>query len=62
MQMKIYCFNENSADAVSNYNKMGIVNIDLTKIFLDDNFHEEDPNTINLQELLILLFYYLQRT
>ena len=62
MQMKIYCFNENSADAVSNYNEMGIANIDLTNICLDDNFHEEDPNTINLQELLILLFYYSQRT
>ena len=61
MQMKIYCFNENSADAVSNYNEMGIANIDLTNICLD-NFHEEDPNTINLQELLILLFYYSQRT
>ena len=31
---------------------MGVVNIDLNNINLDDNFNEEDPNTIILIRLL----------
>ena len=31
-------FNEDSGDAVFSYNEMGIVNIDLNNINLDDNF------------------------
>ena len=41
-------FNEDSGDTVFNYNEMGIVNIDLKNINLDDNFDEDDPNTIIL--------------
>ena len=46
----ILYFNEDSGHAVFNYNEMGIVNTDLNNINRDDNFDEEDPNT------LILLF------
>ena len=45
-------FNEDSGDAVFNYNEMSTVNIDLNNINLDDNFDEEDPNTIILIRLL----------
>ena len=31
-------FNEDSGDAIFNYNEIGIVNIDLSNINLDDNF------------------------
>ena len=34
----ILYFNEDSGDAVFSYNEMGIVNIDLNNINLDDNF------------------------
>ena len=39
----ILCFDEDSGDAVFNYNEIGIVNINLNNINLDDNFDEEDP-------------------
>ena len=42
----ILYFNEDSGNAVFNYNEIGIVNIDLNNISLDDNFDEEDPNII----------------
>ena len=42
----ILCFTEDSGDAVFNHNEMGIFNIDLNNINLDDNFDEEDLNTI----------------
>ena len=48
----ILYFNEDSGDAVFNYNKMGIVNIDLNNVSLYDNFDEEDPDTIILIRLL----------
>ena len=38
-------FNEDSVDAIFNYDEMGMVNIDLN-INLDNNFEEEDPNII----------------
>ena len=41
-------FNEDSSDAVLNYNEMGIANIGLDNISLYDNFDEEDANTIIL--------------
>ena len=43
---------EDFGDAVFNYNEMGIVNIDLNNINLDDNFDEEDPKNIILMRLL----------
>ena len=48
----ILYFNEVSGDAVFNYNEMGIINIDLNNISLDNNFDEEDPNTIILIRFL----------
>ena len=48
----ILYFNEDFGDAVFNYNEMGIVNIDLNNINLDDNFDEEDPKNIILIRLL----------
>ena len=45
-------FNEDSGDAVFNYYEMGIVNIDLNNISLNDNFDEEHPDTIMLIKLL----------
>ena len=55
MQMKLYCFNEGSGDVVFNCNEMGILNIDLNNINPDNNFDEEDPDTIIL---IRLLFWY----
>ena len=48
----ILCFNEFSGDDVFNHNEMCIFNIYLNNINLDDNFDEEDPNTIILIRLL----------
>ena len=48
----ILYFNEASRDAVFSYSEMGIVDIDLNNINLDDNFDEEDPNTIILIRIL----------
>ena len=46
-------FNEGSGDAVINCNEMGILNIDLDNISLDDNLDEDDPDTIILIRLLV---------
>ena len=48
----IVYFDEDSGDGVFNYNEMGIVNIDLYNITLDNNFDEDDPDTIILIRLL----------
>ena len=48
----ILYFNEDSGDAVFNYNEMGIFNSDLNNISLGDNFDEEDPYTVILVRLL----------
>ena len=48
----ILYFNEDSGDAVFNYNEMGNANIDLNNINLVDNFEEEDPNAIILFRIL----------
>ena len=50
----VFYFNEDSVDAVFYYNEMGIVNIDLNNINLDDNFDGDDPGTITLIRLLAL--------
>ena len=47
----LYC-NEDSGDAVFNYNEMGIVNINHNHINLDNNFDEDDPDTVILIRLL----------
>ena len=50
MKICILHFNEDSGDAVFNYNETRIVNINFNNINLDDNFDEEDPNTRNLNK------------
>ena len=45
--------NEDSRNAVCNCNETGILNIDLNNINLDNNFHENDLNTIILIRLLV---------
>ena len=46
-------FNEGSADIIINCSGMGILNICLNKINLDDKFHEDDPDTNILVKLLV---------
>ena len=47
----ILYFNEDSGDAVFKCNEMGFLNIDLNNINLDNNFDEDDPDTIILVRL-----------
>ena len=49
----ILFFNEGPGDVVFNCNEMGILNIDLNNINLDNNFDEDDPDTIILIRLLV---------
>ena len=42
----ILYFNEDSGNAVFNCNEMGIFNIDLNNISLDNNFDKDDPDII----------------
>ena len=44
----ILYFNEDSGNVVFNCNEMGILNIDLNNINLDNNFDEDHPDTIIL--------------
>ena len=48
----ILYFNEDSSDAIFNCNGMGILNIDLNDININNNFDEDDPDTIILIRLL----------
>ena len=48
----ILYFNEGSSDAIFNCNGMGILNIDLNDININNNFDEDDPDTIILIRLL----------
>ena len=48
----ILCFNEDSGDVVFNCNGMGIFIIDLNNVNLDNNFDEDDLETIILIRLL----------
>ena len=53
MQAEILYFNEDSDNAIFNCNGMGILNIDLNNINLDDtNYEKDDPVTIILIRLL----------
>ena len=49
--MRIY-FNENPGNILFSSNEMGILNIDLNNINVDNNFDEDDPDTIILIRLL----------
>ena len=44
----IFYFNEDSGNVVFSCNEVGILNIDLNNINLDNNFDEDDPDTIIL--------------
>ena len=46
------CFNEGSGNVVFSCNEMGILNIGLNNINLDNNFDEDYPDTIILIRLL----------
>ena len=49
----ILYFNEDSSNVIFNCNRMGILNIDLNNINLNDtNYEEDDPYTIILIRLL----------
>ena len=48
----ILYFNECPGDAAFNCSGIGILNIDLNDINLDNNFDEDDPDTIILITLL----------
>ena len=48
----IIYFIEKSGDIVFSCNKMGALSINLNKIYLNDNFDEDDPDTIILTRLL----------
>ena len=48
----IFYFNEDSGNVVFCRNEMGILNRDLNNINLDNNFDEDDPDTIILIRLL----------
>ena len=45
-------FNEDSSNVVFICNGMGILNIDINNVNLDNNFDEDDPDTIILIRLL----------
>ena len=45
-------FNEGSGDILFDCSGMGILNIDLNNISLDDNFDEDDPDTVIFIRLL----------
>ena len=45
-------FNEDSGDAVFSCSEMGILSIDLNNINLDNNFDEDDSDTIILIKIL----------
>ena len=52
----ILYFNEDSSNAVFNCNEMGIFNIDLNNISLDNNFDKDDPDIIIIVIRLLLLY------
>ena len=60
--MTIYCFNEYHGNAVFSCNEMGILNIGLNHINLDDtNYNEDDPETITHVTLLVWLIKFEKR-
>ena len=48
MENMLY-FNEDSDKVVFDCNEMGILNIDVNNINLDNNFDEDDPDTFILR-------------
>ena len=54
-------FNDDSGNVVFHCNEMGILNIDLDNINLDNNFDEDDPDTIILIRLLACFIKFEKR-
>ena len=54
----ILYFNEDSGNVVFACNEMGILNIDFNNINLDNNFDEDDPDTI----LILYMVYEIWKT
>ena len=52
LYVSILYFNEDFGNVIFNCTGMDILNIDLNNINLDDNFDEDDPDTIILTRLL----------
>ena len=50
-------FHEDSGNVAFNCNEMGIPNIDLNNINLDNNFDEDDPDTVIL---IIFLVWHIK--
>ena len=57
----ILYINEDSGDAIFNSNGMGVLKIDLDNINLDNNFDEDNPDTIILIRLLALHIRFEKR-
>ena len=55
-EIRVY-FNEDSGDAVFNYDEMGTVNADLNDISLDNNF---DDNDLDTNIFVRLLFWHIK--
>ena len=51
----IFCFNEDSGNVEFSCNEMGIINIDLKNINLDNNFDEDDPD--NFIDITLLAWH-----
>ena len=56
-----FYFNEDSGNIVFSCNKLGIFNIDLNNINLDNNFDEDDPDVIILLRLLAWYIKFKKR-
>ena len=48
----LLCFNEDSDNVTFSISEMGIVSINLNNVNLDNNFDEDNPDTIILATLL----------
>ena len=57
----ILYFNEDSGNIVFSCNKMGVLNIDFNNINLDNNFDEDDPDTIIRIRLLVWYIKFEKR-
>ena len=54
-------FNEDSGNVVFSFNEVGVLNIDLNNMNLDNNFDEDDPNSIILVRLLACYIKFEKR-
>ena len=57
----ILYFNEDSGDVIFCCNEMGTLSVNLSNIILDNNFDEDDPDTIILIKLLAWQIKFAER-